>query len=279
MKPWTRWERDEIAQVRSLHARGFGRHRIARALGVTEGSIAGLSRRLGLHPAGGRAPLVLPPDHPAMREQRSRYPSRTFDGDPRPLKSGDNSAKIGAVVTKGDWRGMPIWCLTLEERATCPQTCPLLACCYGNGMPWAKRMRHGPGLETALRLQLVEIADCSPIGFVVRLHILGDFYSADYVDFWRGALDDYPHLHVWGYTGWLPDTEIGRAIQAVRKLWPERFRIRFSGARTGFRTKVIDHEREAGSAIICPVETGASKNCGACSLCWASDKPVAFLRH
>ena len=37
-------------------------------------------------------------------------------------------------------------------------------------------------------------------GFVVRLHVLGDFYSVEYVGLWRRLLRQYPTLRVFGYT-------------------------------------------------------------------------------
>lgn len=52
-----------------------------------------------------------------------------------------------------------------------------------------------------------------------------------------------------------------------------------SGAEDGPRTIVIDKATDRGEAIICPVETGHAGTCSSCSLCWASQKPVAFLRH
>ena len=37
-------------------------------------------------------------------------------------------------------------------------------------------------------------------GFVVRFHVLGDFYSVEYVGLWRRLLRQYPTLRVFGYT-------------------------------------------------------------------------------
>lgn len=42
----------------------------------------------------------------------------------RCFKPGQNNKKIGGpVVTKGHWRGYPVFTLTLEERSTCPPHC------------------------------------------------------------------------------------------------------------------------------------------------------------
>ena len=44
------------------------------------------------------------------------------------------------VVTKGRWRGYPVFTLTLEERATCPSYCEQWDECYGNNMPFGARL-------------------------------------------------------------------------------------------------------------------------------------------
>lgn len=67
----------------------------------------------------------LPPDHPAVIAGRTHYAARRqWAGfEPRVLKDGHNNRKIGRLVTKGRWRGMRIFTLTLEERPTCPTGC------------------------------------------------------------------------------------------------------------------------------------------------------------
>ena len=47
------------------------------------------------------------------------------------------NVKLGKKVTKGKWKGFPIFTLTLEERATCPKSCQHWATCYGNNMLYA----------------------------------------------------------------------------------------------------------------------------------------------
>lgn len=49
---------------------------------------------------------------------------------------GANNPKTGKRITKGLWAGMPIYTLTLEERASCPSYCHMWRDCYGN--------RHAP---------------------------------------------------------------------------------------------------------------------------------------
>lgn len=136
----------------------------------------------------------MPDDHPALVEGRTTMLKRVFaPGDvPRLLISGVNSRKIGKKVTKGPWRGFPIFTLTLEERATCPRTCTEWRSCYGSNMQYARRIEHGPEFERLLLAELEAKQRAHPAGFVVRLHILGDFYSVDYANLWGGGIGRIP---------------------------------------------------------------------------------------
>ena len=87
------------------------------------------------------------------------------------------NVKLGKKVTKGKWKGFPIFTLTLEERATCPRSCQHWATCYGNNMMYAYRYEAGLALENMLEIELADLQAKHPKGFLVRLHILGDFYQ------------------------------------------------------------------------------------------------------
>jgi hypothetical protein len=112
------------------------------------------------------------------------------------LKPGSNQWKLGGEILKGDWRGFPVYALTLEERATCPKTCQHWRSCYGNRMHRAHRMPHGTELERRLEIEIAQHAEEHPNGFAVRLHVLGDFYSVEYVELWRKLLERHPVLEI-----------------------------------------------------------------------------------
>lgn len=227
-------------------------------------------------------------DHAAVMNARTLFPSTVVDpaDSPALLVSGANSRKLGDRVTKGPWSGFPIYQLSLEERATCPRSCHIWNACYGNGMQLARRHRNTPDLIPYLKAELTDLQDEFPGGFVVRLHVLGDFYSIEYVNAWRGFLDDFPALHVFGYTAWEKTSNIGSAIEGItRYLW-DRFAIRFSsadpqpqGATTIWRMPEDDIVWEG---IVCPAQTDKTDCCGTCGLCWAvsaKDKTIAFIAH
>lgn len=229
----------------------------------------------------GNGPIGLSALHPAYRTGRSLFPSRVFDPDEvqRVLKDGHQSRKIGKFVTKGKMRGFPIFTLTLEERATCPRYCLQWATCFGNHMQAAERIVAGPELEAALWDELAALQAEHPTGFLVRLHVLGDFYSVHYAELWHEALEAYPALHIFGYTARQSSDEIGQLICQMIGVWPERFHMRFSGWNGPKNGAVVVDQGEPTSHVVCPAQTGKTDCCATCALCWHSDRTIAFLKH
>lgn len=231
-----------------------------------------LSRRYTNHYRLGK-PMTLAADHPAVVEGRTLFPGNLVPPGDRVLKSGAHQRKLGAKVVKGRWTGMPIFTLTLEERATCPRNCQHWNDCYGNHMQWPKRFMPGPALQEQIAVELDALAVKYPRGFVVRLHILGDFYSVHYVMEWGRWMQRYANLHVFGYTAHLRDSEIGAALQMVRDAFPARWWIRWS------HQDKDDWLSTGESGIVCPVQTNKTDACGTCGLCWTVEKPIKFLVH
>lgn len=231
-------------------------------------------------------------DHAAVREGRSLFPTTVVStaSSPRFLVSGSNSPKTGRMIEKGPWSGFPVYTLTLEERATCPRSCPVWAGCYGNAMHLARRNdARDPDFMPALAAEVITVARQHPAGFVVRLHILGDFFSARYVLLWANLLDMCPNLHVFGYTARrvdLDDNESRRTAKAIDVLrahmW-QRFAVRTSHDEFGpERSVVVDEDPQQPDVIVCPAQVEATASCSTCGLCWAPaarGKTIAFLRH
>lgn len=197
------------------------------------------------------------------------------------LVSGHSNVKIGRDVRKGHFRGCWIYTLSLEERKTCPRSCQHWQNCYGNNMPFAKRLDHtDPGFLHKLEDELRWLC-AKKKGVLVRLHALGDFYSVDYVNFWSRMLRTYPNLAIYGYTARNNSDEIGTAILRLRTTWKERAMIRSSnGERHNMATvSIADAESRPRNAFICPEQTGQTKCCATCGACWSTKKNVAFLEH
>lgn len=247
-------------------------------------------------PAVGK-PAVLAPDD-VCDEGRTMFPDRVFL-PPGPqtecvLKDGSNNSKIGGDVLVGRLKGAYLATLTLQERATCPRSCKMWRGCYGNNMHHPRRWAAGPELESSLRIEVAEACEANEL-VLIRLHILGDFYSWEYVCLWAELLDTHEGLHVFGFTAWAPETKIGGAIARLRSVYPDRFMIRHSGTsgKWGSFTLPVrpDPEidggwpKEIGDAIVCPeqrdpyLKTPRARHCGNCAACWSTDRPIAFVEH
>lgn len=216
----------------------------------------------------------------SYRAGNTIFPSRVFAASEvgRVLKDGHQSRKIGKEVRKGHRKGWPIFTLTLEERFTCPRSCTEWGTCYGNNMQAAERIAPGSELEDALVRELAELQSAFHGGFLIRLHVLGDFYSVGYVDVWRRYLTDFPALHVFGFTARLPGTEIGDALWDLASNQWDRFAMRFSGMSGPLMASQMVPNDDTQS-IDCPAQAGATDCCATCALCWQSDRSIAFRRH
>lgn len=225
----------------------------------------------------------LNPEHWAAGFGRSVFQKSVVDPEAGAdlLRSGFYNRKIGSTATKSRWRGMPIYVLALEERATCPSDCRLWLGCYGNRTPFQKRWRHGENLVELLEANLAALQYAHPHGFVVRLHVLGDFYSVDYVQAWAKWLDRFPALHVYGYSARSPETPIGAAVHGLASTNWDRFAVRHSASVSAERTAVtVDTPDQAPEgAVVCPAQTGQTQCCATCGLCWQTTKAIAFVMH
>lgn len=198
----------------------------------------------------------------------------------RLLQPAANNSKLGdgkRFITKGKWKGMPMYQLTLEERKTCPRTCEQWRVCYGNNMPFANRVNHeSPAFSGELEAEVKELASKHSGGFVVRLHVLGDFYSVPYVQLWDRLLREHPSLKIFGYTHRLPGSAIGRSILELNKTgaW-----IRFSDAGGPMSANTDKVGGPAAEGIHCPEQTGKTKSCLTCGLCWSTPLAIRFSVH
>lgn len=235
-------------------------------------------------PLDGQRADMPPYDHPALMAGHTIYPATVRDTRDRwALKSGHNTAKIGAEILKGKWKGFPVYTLTLEERATCPKTCAHWRSCYGNKMHLADRVQAGPNLEWRLEREVAALELDHQSGFVIRLHNLGDFYSVAYVELWAKLLDRHSALHCFGYSArWRAkgDPIALALLTLVENNW-NRFAIRMSDAPVDACSTIsIEHPYQApDDAIICPEQIGKTESCSTCGLCWQSKRRIAFLQH
>jgi hypothetical protein len=200
--------------------------------------------------------------------------------------SNNKLTKGKSIFTKGRFVGMPLYTLTLEERATCPTTCDRWNDCYGNRMVYATRYNVNPELFRALRADTARLSTLHPQGFVVRLHVLGDFSSVLYVEHWRRLLDRHPELHIFGYTHTPHGTSVGDAVAALTLDFKGRVSILRSNGLGGDdplpAARVASKDATAalpGTAVVCPEQTGKAASCLECGLCTLGKIGVTFINH
>ena len=203
------------------------------------------------------------------------------------LKKGSSNKKLGFNVTAKKWTGKRLYSLTLVERETCPTTCHHWDDCYGNNMPFAHRFST-IGLTEKLNKEIEMLMEKHKKGIVIRLHVLGDFYSESYVRFWKEQLEKHPLLCIFGYTARKGDN-IAHAIWKMNH--PDRCVIRHSGNKDYdgklFATQKAFKENWSyaadesfeGKSFDCPEQTGKIKDCASCGLCWITTKTVRFATH
>jgi hypothetical protein len=137
-------------------------------------------------------------------------------------------------------------------------------------MPFAHRLTGDPAL-LMMRLtdDLHDLQSKHPEGFVVRLHVLGDFFSLDYVKFWIEALEFYPALRIFGYTH-----QLGEIQNLIRSgLQNDRSVVRTSDTGGRLSANVM------GEGITCPEQLQQTSSCLTCGLCWQTERPIRFLKH
>ena len=194
------------------------------------------------------------------------------------LKKGSSNKKLGFKVTAKKWTGKRLYSLTLVERDTCPESCHHWNDCYGDNMPFAHRFST-VDLIPRLRAEVDSLMRKHKDGIVIRLHVLGDFYSVKYVKFWEEMLLTNPKLCIFGYTAREHDS-IGKAISLMNMRYSERCVIRSSrNAEQDSPWSYAAEESFEGRSFVCPEQTGAMKDCASCGLCWTTSKTVRFITH
>jgi hypothetical protein len=197
------------------------------------------------------------------------------------LKSGGNNKKLGRRIKKTAWAGAPIFSLTLTERDTCPTSCHHWEDCYGNNMPFAARYSVADYAAFISRLEHeVDTLIAKHGKIAIRLHVLGDFFSEEYVTFWDEMLCKHPGLFIWGYTA-RTGCKIDMRIVMLNSAYPERCVIRWSRNNDSLLPNIryAADESFEGQSFTCPEQTGKTDSCATCGACWQSSITVKFLSH
>ena len=222
--------------------------------------------------------------HKAILNSTTLYQKNIFNPKDYKFKAikASTNKKLGKKVTKGKLKNAKMYTLTLVERETCSKECEHYLDCYGNNMPFAHRIKANDSIYQLLDNDLNEL-DKKNKPYLIRLHVLGDFFSVDYVNYWKKQLETRPNLNIYGYTRYhttmndINEAMIGLAIDSIRVQYPYRFMIRFSNDTT---KEFSAHSEEiTTNGIACPVQEDKTDSCGTCTLCWTVNKPIIFKTH
>lgn len=139
-------------------------------------------------------------------------------------------------------------------------------------MAFAHRIDHThPQFYELLGAEINVLAKRYRHGFVIRPHVLGEYFSPEYAAFWIEQTALYPNLHIFGFTHWERDSVIGRMIMEWNK--NDRVWVRFSDQGGEMSANV------EGEGFDCPEQTGKTESCLTCGACWSTVKPVRFKQH
>ena len=200
-----------------------------------------------------------------------------------------NNTKLGKVVAKGKFVKKPLYSLSLVEREMgCPKSCHHWDSCYGNNMPFAHRFKTDDDITftSILKNEIIDLLKKHKFGIHIRLHVLGDFFSDYYIDFWRSILFNNKKVSIYGYTAHSPKSMLGKQIKnVINKIGFNRFAIRFSNAdvelsanSTEYKPRLL--ENVSLNPIVCPEQLDKVANCVSCGLCWNSNaKQILFKTH
>ena len=207
------------------------------------------------------------------------------------LKQSNNS-KLGKVVSKGAFKGKPLYSLSLVERLMgCPKNCYHWDACYGNNMPFAHRFKTDKRKKIfmyILAYEIYNLLEKHKQGIHIRLHVLGDFYSKEYIKFWCVVLESYPKISIYGYTAHEPKSMLGKQIKnVIDKIGFDRFAIRFSNSTiklsansTEYKPRLIASKNVSLKSIQCLEQIDKVANCVSCALCWNKKiDNVLFYTH
>ena len=199
------------------------------------------------------------------------------------LKPSTNK-KLGKKVLKGKYKDYKFVTLTLVERETCPKDCIHWLNCYGNNMPFAHRIssKNAQLLEERIYNDLLNSTNQL---LLIRLHILGDFFSVKYVKFWRKMLNTFNNIALYGYTAnniksSIPLSQaIAKEIIKLNK--NDNCHIRFSNDLTiSFSANSYDIVKPVkGVSLVCPVQENKRLIVGRVDYVGIKKTSKLYLKH
>ena len=152
-------------------------------------------------------------------------------------------------------------------------------------MPFAHRM-SAKDEELLMKRIYNDLLNNTNKLLLIRLHILGDFFSVKYVKFWRKMLNTFNNIALYGYTANNIKSSIPLSQAIAKEIIKlnnnQHCHIRFSNdLNVSFSANSYDIVKPVkGVSIVCPVQENKTANCGTCGLCWnQKEQQIIFKTH
>ncbi len=153
---------------------------------------------------------------------------------------------------------------------------------------WAWIFRNADSVSSHIHTQL----SLAALPCAVRIHSSGDFFSAEYIQFWHEIILSHPHVRFWAYTRSWTDISLLQQLEDLRLLqnmqlfasWDETM----PSPPVDWRLSVVLADPDetfpslvSSSGIIsCPEQLAKVENCASCGYCIDSlDGHIAFTIH
>jgi hypothetical protein len=187
---------------------------------------------------------------------------------------------------------------------TCPPTCPLKGSgCYAEGGMVGMHTRRMNASEDAATMSVEELALAEAIGIAgltgelpLRMHVVGDATSDSAARLLGNAATYHTNKHgqpVWTYTHAWRQVERGSWQKVSILASCESTQDAKLAMNRGYGAAIVVSHHESDKSymvdgikhIPCPQQTGRSKDCVSCGLCWRADQlremgsVIAFAIH
>jgi Gene product 88 len=224
---------------------------------------------------------------------RHIYPQRKSSESPRGLSPGNS--KTGA--TGEIFKSVFLW--NLPAVASCPgasEWC-LTHCYNADDRPdvfpveeWAENWFWVEERPDVLSKHIIQQLTCATPPVAVRIHSSGDFYSEQYIAFWRRIIEALPDVSFWAYTRSWVRQDLRLALEQLRMAknmqlfasvdhtmpappaeW--RLAVVFNGR---LEPRIASEMPE----LPCPEQVEGGPNCANCGFCIrGGNRGVAFAIH
>lgn len=114
----------------------------------------------------------------------------------------------------------------------------------------AVRKSRWANFETLKKLDTQEMINLITISLpkkarIVRIHVSGDFFSAQYFNAWYAVAEMHPHILFYAYT---------KSVHLIPEIWPQNFRLTFS---EGGKYDYLIEGRKSARVVFDPIEAEA----------------------